>query len=92
MDKIGFELFEVETLGYSANSVVQDNRKKGLKTDFILTFQKKRPSHDTIKILTIKKDKNYLFLLLRKYAKLHFPYGENFSLSLIRIKLLFNSL
>jgi len=31
---VGFELSKVETMGYSANSVVQDNRKNGLKTDF----------------------------------------------------------
>lgn len=33
-------LFKIETMGYSANSVVQDNRKGGLKTDFIFTFEK----------------------------------------------------
>ncbi len=37
---IGFHLEEIETLGYSANSVVQDNRKNGLQTDFIITFSK----------------------------------------------------
>lgn len=37
---IGFQLEQIETLGYSANSVVQDNRKNGLQTDFILTFSK----------------------------------------------------
>ena len=30
----------IETLGYSANSVVQDNRKNGLQTDFIITYKK----------------------------------------------------
>jgi len=38
--KIGFVLDNIETMGYSANSVVQDNRKNGLQTDFILTFKK----------------------------------------------------
>tara|TARA_B100002052_G_C15880683_1_gene599089 strand:+ start:424 stop:2010 length:1587 start_codon:yes stop_codon:yes gene_type:complete len=36
----GFELIEVSPLSYSATSVVQDNRKNALKTDFALTFQK----------------------------------------------------
>ena len=40
MNGLNFDLYKVETLGYSANSVVQDNRGAGLKTDFIFTFQK----------------------------------------------------
>ncbi|NEP41235.1 MAG: hypothetical protein F6K35_19200, partial [Okeania sp. SIO2H7] len=39
-DEIGFQLTKIETLKYSANSVVQDNRKNGLETDFIITYQK----------------------------------------------------
>ena len=38
--KIGYKLEVIETLGYSANSVVQDNRKNGLQTDFIITYSK----------------------------------------------------
>lgn len=41
MNGLNFDIYKVETLGYSANSVVQDNRGAGLKTDFIFTFQKK---------------------------------------------------
>ncbi|MCB0751648.1 MAG: hypothetical protein KDC52_09255, partial [Ignavibacteriae bacterium] len=37
---VGYELNLIETLGYSANSVVQDNRKNGLQTDFIITYKK----------------------------------------------------
>lgn len=33
----GFEFVEIEPLEYSAHSVVQDNRKNGLKTDFVFT-------------------------------------------------------
>ncbi len=40
----GFKLLEIQSLKYSATSVVQDNRKNALKTDFALTFQKKLPS------------------------------------------------
>jgi SAM-dependent methyltransferase len=35
-----FELADVGTMGYSATSVVQDNRTRGLKSDFVLTFRK----------------------------------------------------
>jgi len=38
--KIGYKLEVIETLGYSANSVVQDNRRNGLQTDFIITYSK----------------------------------------------------
>ncbi len=40
LNSFSFDLQRVETLGYSANSVVQDNRDGGLKTDFIFTFKK----------------------------------------------------
>ncbi|GJQ42696.1 MAG: DNA methylase [Ignavibacteriota bacterium] len=42
LHSLNFQLHKVETLDYSANSVVQDTRGKGLKTDFILTFIKKK--------------------------------------------------
>lgn len=35
----GFELSEIVPLEYSATSVIQDNRKNALKTDFVLTFK-----------------------------------------------------
>lgn len=35
----GFEVCDIVPLEYSATSVVQDNRKNALKTDFVLTFQ-----------------------------------------------------
>lgn len=37
--KYGFELEDIVPLEYSATSVIQDNRKNALKTDFILTFK-----------------------------------------------------
>jgi DNA modification methylase len=60
LTKIGFELSNIETLGYSANSVVQDNRKKGLKTDFVLTFKKSTKSLNEFKIIALKENKSYL--------------------------------
>ncbi|QCX34702.1 hypothetical protein FDN13_13875 [Caloramator sp. E03] len=36
----GFNVVDISPLGYSANSVVQDNRKNALKTDFVITCKK----------------------------------------------------
>jgi len=69
LNKLGFYLCSVETLGYSANSVVQDNRKKGLKTDFVLTFQKKRAFSDTIEILNLEKNGDYLNTEIKKITE-----------------------
>jgi len=61
LTRIGFYLSNIETIGYSVNSVVQNNRKKGLKTDFILTFKKNIYfKSGNIKILSLKENKNYL--------------------------------
>ncbi len=37
----GFEIIEITPLEYSARSVVQDTRKNALKTDFVITCQKR---------------------------------------------------
>lgn len=37
--KYGFEIEDIVPLEYSATSVIQDNRKNALKTDFVLTFK-----------------------------------------------------
>ena len=37
---LDLEMSDIGTIGYSAASVVQDSRKGGLKTDFIITFKK----------------------------------------------------
>lgn len=39
----GFTIREIQPLAYSANSVVQDTRKKALKTDLVITCQKEDP-------------------------------------------------
>ena len=61
LNSFSFDLEKVETLGYSANSVVQDNREGGLKTDFIFTFRK-NPANikNKIELLTINKKKNQI--------------------------------
>jgi len=61
INELNFDLEKVETLGYSANSVVQDNREGGLKTDFIFTF-KKNPAKisEEIELITINKHKELI--------------------------------
>src|SRR5690554_468961 len=51
---IGYKLEHIETLGYSANSVVQDNRKNGLQTDFIITYSKPIHPSNTDRLEIIK--------------------------------------
>ncbi|MHA1621234.1 MAG: DNA methyltransferase [Candidatus Heimdallarchaeaceae archaeon] len=65
-----FDLEKVETLEYSANSVVQDTRSAGLKTDFILTFRK-NPNKiiKRIELISINKNKNYIINLIEGYLE-----------------------
>lgn len=61
-NSFAFELEKIETLGYSANSVVQDNREGGLKTDFVFTFRKNPTKMKSeIKLLTINGNKNMIY-------------------------------
>lgn len=41
----GFEISDIVPLEYSATSVIQDNRKNALKTDFVLTFKNTENDH-----------------------------------------------
>lgn len=41
----GFEILDIVPLEYSATSVIQDNRKNALKTDFVLTFKNTENDH-----------------------------------------------
>ncbi len=74
LNSTGFELKAVETLGYSANSVVQDNRKVGLKTDFVLTFQKSTPREANTKIITVADGKEKI---LKEITKIISKAGES---------------
>jgi len=69
-NKLNFELEKVETLEYSANSVVQDTRGAGLKTDFILTFRK-NPNKiiKNIELISGKTNKDYFTSLIKDYLK-----------------------
>jgi len=61
MNGLNLDLYKVETLGYSANSVVQDTRGAGLKTDFIFTF-KKNPdkTKKEIELCTVDRHKEII--------------------------------
>lgn len=70
MNKLKFELTKTETLEYSANSVVQDTRGAGLKTDFILTFRKNSEKIvNNIELISIKGKKDYIVSLIEDYIK-----------------------
>lgn len=65
-----FDLEKVETLEYSANSVVQDTRKVGLKTDFILTFRKNlNKTIKDIELVSIKNNEDYIVNLIEDCFK-----------------------
>ena len=65
----GFELKDIVPLEYSATSVIQDNRKNALKTDFILTFQ----NNDNRQLgeIKFKKDPEKLEDLIQTLHKKH---------------------
>lgn len=50
----GFEIRDIVPLEYSATSVIQDNRKNALKTDFVLTFQ--NTGNNELPKITFKND------------------------------------
>ena len=54
----GFELDDIVPLEYSATSVVQDNRKNALKTDFVLTF--KNSKNTNLSKIKINNNSNIL--------------------------------
>jgi adenine-specific DNA methylase len=61
VNTLNFKIEKIETLNYSANSVIQDNRKGGLKTDFILTFKKSKKEFKEVKFVKMKEN-NQLFI------------------------------
>ena len=50
----GFEICDVVPLEYSSTSVIQDNRKTALKTDFVLTF--KNSKNNKMSKIELKND------------------------------------
>ena len=70
MNDLKFQLEKVETLGYSAHSVVQDTRQAGLKTDFILTFRKALTKNiQNIELISVRNDRGYITNLIETYVK-----------------------
>ncbi len=63
----GFEFDEIEPLEYSAHSVVQDNRKNGLKTDFVFTCI--NAGNLRQKDIYLSKDKNALKTMIASIKK-----------------------
>lgn len=57
--KHGFEIKDIVPLEYSATSVIQDNRKNALKTDFVLTFQNNK--NYSLPEITVRDDDDALY-------------------------------
>ena len=66
---MGFELKSLETMGYSANSVVQDSRKKGLKTDFILNFVNSGENSIAFKVISVKEKREQYVTKISRYIQ-----------------------
>ncbi|GAA5818476.1 MAG: DNA methylase [Methanobrevibacter sp. CfCl-M3] len=69
INTLNFKIEKIETLNYSANSVVQDNRKGGLKTDFILTFKKYKKEFKEIKFISMEKNRPQFINIINTYLK-----------------------
>ncbi|MSV33924.1 MAG: hypothetical protein EXS76_04320 [Nitrosarchaeum sp.] len=67
IDQSTLKLSKIGTMSYSANSVVQDNRKRGLETDFVLHFIKssERPPH--LHKLSIQDEKKIIRTIISDY-------------------------
>ena len=68
LNTIGFQLKKIETLSYSSNSVVQDNRETGLKTDFVLTYEKTTTEPKSIELLNGYDGEQLLNELINKFT------------------------
>lgn len=65
-----FDLEKVETLEYSARSVVQDTRRAGLKTDFVLAFRKNlNKVAREIELISVKENKDYMISIIKDYLE-----------------------
>ena len=61
------KLEKIGTMAYSAASVVQDNRTRGLKTDFVLNFVKSTNKQSIkIKKISAEKEKEMIHDLVQK--------------------------
>lgn len=69
----GFEIHDIMPLEYSATSVIQDNRKNALKTDFVLTF--KNTKNACIKEIVFKQNDPLLEKMIREIL-IEYPKAE----------------
>jgi len=72
IDDLNFELYDIETLEYSAGSVVQNTRTAGLKTDFVFTFKKTEKSNKSNKKITlysISQNSDFIAELIDNYIR-----------------------
>lgn len=65
----GFEIADIVPLEYSATSVIQDNRKNALKTDFVLTF--KNADNETLPQIIFKSDSDALESKIKDLLQTH---------------------
>ena len=66
------ELQNIGTMGYSATSVVQDNRRRGLKSDFTLTFKKVKIKQNLeIKLLEGEIEKTKVKSLIENFLTMN---------------------
>lgn len=95
--KHGMEFHEILPLEYSATSVIQDNRKNALQTDFVLTFVNKKHSQNKgiVLINDIEKLSEIMYKIynenpdakmytvMNKVFEISIPIGEFFKVSSI---------
>ncbi len=74
----GFEIKEITPLEYSARSVVQDTRKNALKTDFVITCQKRLAG--TRQQITFERTEKNLMLAIENYLKNHKNGAETYEI------------
>jgi DNA modification methylase len=68
LNDLNFVLYKIEFLRYSSNSVVQDTRDGGLKTDFVLTFKKDQNKiKKEVELLTGDKFQNIIMNKIRDF-------------------------
>lgn len=67
--KSELELTEIGTLSYSANSVVQDSRKQGLETDFVLHFIKTSKKSSKLRTLSNEDEESEIESLVTEYKR-----------------------
>lgn len=65
--ELGFEIVDVTPIRYSANSVIQDSRKGGLRGDFVVTFRKRLERKSDFDVIEFLNDlKRQLITMQRK--------------------------